>query len=187
MEGKVRTRRRKLPHTRLAWATKRFNEGFCDGTRDCMFPRSLRRVRPDFLHRMEDITNIDHLKPQPDLVSPALKDPFSTSLHYLSQNLRRLDLRLVADVPLFWPDNNCAPSWLSLETFIVMFQMVGPTGRWYFCGPKDEGRDIATLQVTENSYPPLGTTDHDERMCCVSRLRTTAIAVIERTRTNSFA
>jgi hypothetical protein len=65
-------------------------------------PTSLRKVTLDFF---TDLRGTDHHvhqnKAQPNLVSPATKDPFSTSLRVLSYNLRDLDLRLQADESLF--------------------------------------------------------------------------------------
>jgi hypothetical protein len=127
-------------------------------------PDSLRRIRLDFLHDLEHSTNIDHLTAQPDLVSPATNDLFSTSLCHLSSHLRQLHLRVVADETLFWPKDGCALSWPNLESFVVMFHMVSPSGQWYFIGPNGEGRDTAACKVNHTSYPPLETTPYDEEM-----------------------
>ena len=127
-------------------------------------PDSLRRIRLDFLHDKCNSTLVDHLTAQPDLVSPAPNDLFSTSLHHLSHHLRRLHVRLLADETLFWLKDNCTSSWPNLESLIVMFHMVSPSGQWYFIGPNGEGRDTAAFKVTDTSYPPLETTEYDEEM-----------------------
>jgi hypothetical protein len=90
-------------------------------------PSSLRRVRLDFLHHLYDPVHIDRYTKQPDMVSPALNDRFSISLHHLSQYLRRLHLRVVADETLFWPDAKHFSSWTTLESLVVMFYIVSPS------------------------------------------------------------
>jgi hypothetical protein len=127
-------------------------------------PDSLRRIRLDFLHDLDKSTHIDHLTAQPDLVSPAASDLFSTSLHQLTHHLRRLHLRVVADETLFWPKDNCTTLWPSLESLVVMFHMVSPSGQWYFVGPNGEGRETAAFKITDTSYPPLETTPYDKEM-----------------------
>ncbi|KAF2627797.1 hypothetical protein BU25DRAFT_431133 [Macroventuria anomochaeta] len=69
-------------------------QGFAKALLSARLPDSLRRVRLDFLHDLHNSTHIDHLTAQPDLVSPAANDLFSTSLHHLSHHLRRLHLRV---------------------------------------------------------------------------------------------
>jgi hypothetical protein len=125
-------------------------------------PNSLRRIHLDFPHDLTSTTDIDHLTAQPDLTSPAGNDFFSTSLHHLSHHLRRLHLRVVAEETLFWPKSNCTPSWPNLESLVVVFHMVSPSGHWYFTGPDGESRSTAVLQVTDASYPPLEMTSLDE-------------------------
>ncbi|KAG9200029.1 hypothetical protein G6514_007625 [Epicoccum nigrum] len=127
-------------------------------------PDTLRQVRLDFLFDLDQSTDIDHLTAQPDLTSSAVNDLFSTSLHHLSHHLRRLHLRLVADETLFWPKNCCASPWPKLESLIVAFHVVSPSGRWYFNGPNGEGQDTGVSQITDATYPPLETTSYDEEM-----------------------
>lgn len=69
-------------------------------------------------------------KELPDLVGPGTKDPFSSSLRILSNNLRQVQLRVMADDTLFWSDSD-VPSWSNLEILDVMFHIACPTGRWY--------------------------------------------------------
>ncbi|CAG5158437.1 uncharacterized protein ALTATR162_LOCUS5079 [Alternaria atra] len=148
------------------WAGPRRDtrQDFAKALMAARLPESLRRVRLDFLFSMHDITNIDHLTAQPDMVSPAGSDLFSTGLNHLSHHLRRLHLRVVADETLFMPKDNCTSSWPNLESFVVMFHMVSPSGQWYFVGPNGEGRNTAATKVTDASYPPLKTTDYDRDM-----------------------
>jgi hypothetical protein len=113
---------------------------------------------------VDEVTDIDHLNAQPNMVMPAPSDPFSMSLHVLSHQLRRIHLRVVADESLFWPESGRITSWPNLESLVVMFHMVSPSGQWYFKGPNGEGRNMAGFEVTDASYPPLEASEHDEEM-----------------------
>lgn len=148
------------------WAGPRRDtrQDFAKALSSACLPGSLRKIRLDFLHDLQESTNIDHLTTQPDLISPAVNDLFSTSLRHLSHHLRRLHLRVVADETLFWPKDGCAASWPMLESFIVAFHMVSPSGQWYFMGPNGEGRQLRAYKVTDAEYPPLETTSYDEEM-----------------------
>jgi hypothetical protein len=148
------------------WAGPRRDtrQDFAKALSSARLPVSLRKIRLDFLHDLQESTDIDHLTTQPDLTSPAANDLFSTSLHHLSHHLRRLHLRVVADETLFWPKDGCVASWPVLESFIVAFHMVSPSGQWYFMGPNGEGRHIRAYKVTDTAYPPLETTSYDEKM-----------------------
>jgi hypothetical protein len=148
------------------WAGPRRDtrQDFAKALSSARLPDSLRRIRLDFLHDLHFVTNIDHFTAQPDLVSPAANDLFSTSLHHFSHHLRRIHLRVVADETLFLPKDNCTYSWPNLESLVVMYHMVSPSGQWYFVGPNGEGRNTAAFRVTDASYPPLETTPYDEEM-----------------------
>ena len=148
------------------WAGPRRDtrQEFAKALASVRLPDSLRKVRLDFLHDLDQSMNIDHLTAQPDLTSPAVNDPFSTSLHHLSHHLRRLHLRVVADETLFWPMNGCTSPWPKLESLVVAFHIVSPSGQWYFNGPNGEGRDTGAFKITGAAYPPLETTSHDEEM-----------------------
>ncbi|OAK99321.1 hypothetical protein IQ06DRAFT_251339 [Phaeosphaeriaceae sp. SRC1lsM3a] len=139
-------------------------QDFATALESAKLPDTLRRVRLDFMHQLDRATDIDHSTSQPNLVYPACYDPFSRSLHKLSQHLRRIHLRVVADESLFWPNGDHVTSWPILESFVVVFDMVSPSGKWYFRGPRGEGTEIAAIEVTEASYPPLQPTDFDEEM-----------------------
>ncbi|KAH7385736.1 hypothetical protein BKA66DRAFT_490929 [Pyrenochaeta sp. MPI-SDFR-AT-0127] len=127
-------------------------------------PRSLWRVDLDFLCRraMAEADSIHHWKTMPNLVSPATKDPFSTSLRILSSFLRVLTIRAQVDDSLFWPEDGSTPNWPYLQNVSIMFHMVSPSGAWFFEGPRGEGRESIGYEVNESSYPPLEPTDDDD-------------------------
>lgn len=72
-------------------------------------------------------------------------DPFSAGLRTFSQNLTSLTLSARLDSTFFWPsDNNTktvAPFWPFLQTLDVTFDMVTPSGEWYFTGPRPEDHE----------------------------------------------
>lgn len=148
------------------WAGPRRDtrQNFGKGLLSAHLPKSLQQARLDFLHDLEESTNIGHLTAQPDLTSPMTKEFFSISLSHHSDHLRRLHLRVVADEALFLSDSSSNASWPNLESLVVMFHMVNPSGQWYFLGPDGEGRDTKAIEVTNASYPPLKTTACDEEM-----------------------
>ncbi|KAA8616859.1 hypothetical protein A1F94_007510 [Pyrenophora tritici-repentis] len=148
------------------WAGPRRDtrQDFAKALLSARLPGSLRRIRLDFLYDLERSTHIDHLTAQPDMVSPSINDLFSTSLHHLAHHLQRLHLRVVADETLFQPKDNCTLSWPNLESLVVVFHMVSPSGQWCFIGPNGEGRNTAAFKVDDASYPPLETTPYDEDM-----------------------
>jgi hypothetical protein len=128
-------------------------------------PKSLQRFELDFFcyGGPEDTESVDHWKAMPNLVSPALKDPFSTSLRILSYHLQELTLRVQADETLFWPEeDSLTPIWPHLQKVNIKFHMVSPSGTWYFEGPRGEGRDLKGYEIDESSYPPLEMTEEDE-------------------------
>lgn len=63
-------------------------------------------------------------------------DPFSSSIRTFSQRLTTLTLSAHIDPTLFWPSNENAtpPSWPHLKSLEVTFDMVAPSGKWYFTG-----------------------------------------------------
>jgi hypothetical protein len=148
------------------WAGPRRDtrQDFAKALSSVRLPDTLRRIRLDFLDYLDQSTNFDHLTAQPDLTNSVVNDLFSTSLHHLSHHLRRLHLRVVADETLFWPKNGCTSPWPKLESLVVAFHIVSPSGRWYFNGPNGEGRDTRIFKITDAAYPPLETTRYDEEM-----------------------
>jgi hypothetical protein len=64
-------------------------------------------------------------------------DPFSSSIRTFSQCLTTLTLSAHADPTLFWPSDEDAipPSWPHLKSLNITFDMVAPSGKWYFTGP----------------------------------------------------
>jgi hypothetical protein len=165
-EWSMKTEQEAARYLTKDWAGPRRDnrQDFAKALLSARLPDSLRHIRLDFLHDLQFSTYIDHLTAQPDMVSPAANDLFSTSLHHLSHHLRRLHLRVLADETLFLPKDNCTPSWPNLESLVVMFHMVSPSGQWYFIGPNGEGRDTAAFKITDASYPPLETTPYDVEM-----------------------
>jgi hypothetical protein len=127
-------------------------------------PKSLHRVDLNFFCHaaMTNADHIHHWMATPNLVSPALKDPFSTSLRILSYHLRHLTLSAQVDETLFWPEDNSTPTWPHLKWIFIMFHMVSPSGAWYFEGPRGEGRGSIGYEINESSYPPLERTEEDE-------------------------
>jgi hypothetical protein len=127
-------------------------------------PKSLQRVELNFFPRnvMRDAETVNQWKSMPNLVSPASKDPFSTSLRILSYHLQEITLCVQADETLFWPDDGSTPTWPHLQRVFIMFHTVTPSGAWYFEGPRGEGRESIGHEVNESSYPPLETTEEDE-------------------------
>ena len=118
-------------------------------------------VKLDFIYPIQKADWIDQRLPMPDLVKPAIYDPFSSSLRLLSYQLRTMKLRVVADETLFWPADGSTPSWPKLESLSVMFHMASPSGAWYFKGPISVGAQEG-FEIGEMSYPPLETTEEDE-------------------------
>jgi hypothetical protein len=128
----------------------------------------LRDLDLNFIHPLQHIEYIDQRAAMPDLIAPAVHDPFSTSLRIASFQLRRMRLTAVVDATIFWPaDDSEAPAWPCLEVLDVCFHMVSPSGRWYFKGVHEEPGEgqIAGYALDERAYPPLGTTNDDEYWC----------------------
>lgn len=87
----------------------------------------------NFLYPLDWAEDFHERNDLPDLVRPALWDPFSTSLRILSYQLRTMRLRVVADKTLFWSiDNNYDCTWPNTESMNIMFNNFHPSGSWYF-------------------------------------------------------
>ncbi|ORY17842.1 hypothetical protein BCR34DRAFT_464224, partial [Clohesyomyces aquaticus] len=136
---------------------------FAKALESVTLPSTLRNAKLDFLFPLEFAERIDQREPVPNLASPAAHDPFSSSLRLLSHQLRKLELRVVADTTLFWPEDGAA-SFPYLESVCILFHMSSPSGGWYFKGPRGEGQDTKGSQITEASYPPLEDTPSDEEI-----------------------
>lgn len=141
---------------------------FGDAVVAANIPPSLRRVELDFICRdaLTDAESIQHWTRLPNLVSPAVKDPFSTALRLLSYNLQELTIRAQVDGSLFWPDDGSqsTPTWPNLQRLFIMFHMASPSGAYYFRGPRGEGAELTGHKLSSSSYPPLEMTDEDEAM-----------------------
>jgi hypothetical protein len=93
----------------------------------------------------------DQRRTCPSIVPSGLTyDPFSSALRTFSQNLTALTLSAHFDSTLFWPspdeENAVVPTWLHLKTLDVTFNILTPSGDWYFTGPRPadhEHDDIA--------------------------------------------
>jgi hypothetical protein len=125
-------------------------------------PTSLRHVDLDFIYPIGESDWMDQRLQMPNLVKPAIHDPFSSSLRILSYQLRTMKLRVVADESLFWPTDGSTPSWPNLESLSVMFHQASPSGAFYFEG----SRDVDTgpnegFEIDDSSYPPWKCTDED--------------------------
>ncbi|KAH7400508.1 hypothetical protein DE146DRAFT_611441 [Phaeosphaeria sp. MPI-PUGE-AT-0046c] len=139
---------------------------FSDAMANWTIPCNLKRVNLDFIcsRGMTGADGVHHWHSQPNLVSPAIADPFSRSLHVLSHHLREIILRAQIDESFFWPHDDSTPTWPNLEQFFIMFHMVAPSGSWYFEGPRGEGRDLSGHALDEDSYP----SDNDDEDYCPS-------------------
>jgi hypothetical protein len=126
-------------------------------------PSSLRRASLDFMSPIERTINIHHEKYMPNLITPALIDPFSSSLLLLSKNLRQLRIRAVVDHSLFWPGSDHVTAWSNLEILEVMFHIARPDGGWYFHGPGGEQGNTDKSQLCDEAYPPFKASDFDRR------------------------
>ncbi|KAJ4300877.1 hypothetical protein N0V90_002965 [Kalmusia sp. IMI 367209] len=118
----------------------------------------LRHVRLDFLYPLCWAEDFNQCFPLPDLIKPALSDPFSSSLRVLSHQLRTMDLRVVADETLFWPTESSRDVWPNMESIHIMFNNSHPSGSWYFSGQPSIGTGYV---ITPEHYPPLEETDRD--------------------------
>ena len=128
-------------------------------------PVNLRDVALNFIAPYSHLRYIDQGIPMPNLESPYLYDPFSTSLRISSYLLRRMCLFAVVDKTLFWPvDDNETPSWPHLEIIDVCFHIVSPSGKWYFQGLQGE-TCMSGYELDDSAYPPLETTVDDEDWC----------------------
>jgi hypothetical protein len=97
--------------------------------------RSLNSAKIIFYH----CTPSDQKHTDPSIVPEGLTyDPFSSGIRTFSQCLTTLTLSAHVDPTLFWPseENVTPPSWPHLKSLDLMFDMVAPSGRWYFTGPQ---------------------------------------------------
>ncbi|PSN68861.1 hypothetical protein BS50DRAFT_609160 [Corynespora cassiicola Philippines] len=125
---------------------------------------TLRHVRLNFLYPLTRVEEFDQEKTLPNLIKPMIYDPFSSSLRILSYQLRTMNLHIVADPSLFWPEDGSIPSWPNMESIHVVFHMSTPSGSWYFRAPHGVGTTDG-FEITEKAYPPLETTERDENDC----------------------
>jgi len=129
---------------------------FADAVHNVQLPASLRHIQLDFINNIYDAIS-EQRRPLLNLVSPERYDFFSSSLRLLSYQLRKMEIRAMADETLFWPhDSSISPSWPNLETLNVMVHIGSPSGSWYFKSPSREGKhDKGHHARGELAYPPL--------------------------------
>jgi hypothetical protein len=141
-------------------------EGFANAMRDVDLPATLKCVQLDFINELYQSVGKQR-RPLPNLVHSRPFDPFSSSLRILSSQLRRLDLHVMADDTLFWPqDDTNPPLWPNLEIFSVLFHFSSPSGQWYFQSPLGTGRgENGFLLDDTTSWPPMQDNDDDSEWC----------------------
>jgi hypothetical protein len=145
-------------------------------THKAQLPTSLQRVNLDFVSPLRRALCTVQDRPLPNLVGPALHDPFSASVRILTNFTRQLRLWAVLDESLFSIHNTTQPQWPNLEILEIMFHPSRPDGSWYFSGPQGQGRSAVSYDINNASYPPFKATDLDHDMHlldesnCLSRL-----------------
>jgi hypothetical protein len=111
--------------TRLSFANKLRETEFC----------SLHSAQVIFYHG----SPTDQRYTLPSIVPEGLAyDPFSAAFCTFSQRLTTFTLSAHLDSTLFWPHDQTgiAPHWPHLKSLDVTFDMVTPSGDWYFTGPR---------------------------------------------------
>lgn len=136
---------------------------FADAICSVQLPASLRHVQLDFINNIYDAIS-EQRRPLPNLVSPEPYDAFSSSLRSLFSQLRKMEIRVMVDETLFWPQgSSIASSWPNLESLNVMFHIGSPSGSWYFQSPSADKRyDKGYLIQEAPAYPPLEDSGKDE-------------------------
>ena len=144
--------------------TRHFTQDWAGPHRDTRhdFARSLDSITLPSLERMILDFNLpsersrDQREILPNLILPRQYDPFNTSLRLLSYQLETMVLRVTADQTLFWPTNGTTPYWPNLKYLDVFFCAHGPSGEWYFQGPRGEGSDTSPgYEITQAHYEPM--------------------------------
>ncbi|KAH4302897.1 hypothetical protein HBH64_055300 [Parastagonospora nodorum] len=145
--------------------------GFANAPLSSSSLQRLESVKLDFFCRntMTQADYIHQYMSYPNLVCPASKDPFSTSLRILSYHLRELDLRVQVDESLFWPTDGSTATWPHLQKVRVMFHMVTPSGTYYFEGPRGEGRELMGHEIGSSEEHPEYPSDDECDVCCTVR------------------
>ncbi|KAH6848461.1 hypothetical protein BKA58DRAFT_72564 [Alternaria rosae] len=127
-------------------------------------PPSLQRASLDFINPLKQTLDADQTKLLPNLVGPALYDPFSASVRILTNNLRQLRLWAVVDESLFRLEDASQSPWSNLEILKIMLHPLRPDGSWYFHEPHGQGRNAVGYEIIVDSYPPFEISELDEDM-----------------------
>jgi len=109
---------------------------------------------------------VDHYAPfyqdeecDPIVPTGASYDPLSASFRIFSRHLSSLTLQAHVDSTLFWPSphepNATVPTWPCLRTLSIKFNMVAPSGAWYFKAPAPDPRDFTDREFDSMDYDPL--------------------------------
>ncbi|KAF2748765.1 hypothetical protein M011DRAFT_457476 [Sporormia fimetaria CBS 119925] len=153
-------------HYSKDWAGPRrdSHHDFAKAVQSANLPTTLKKANLNFIYPLREAQGTTQHNIEPDLIYPYPVDPFSSALSLFCSNLRRLQLRVIADQGLFLPADWAQHDWPHLEALDVMLLPVTPSGLWYFEGPRGEGRVERGFRITEQSYPPLEATSEDEDM-----------------------
>jgi hypothetical protein len=152
-------------------------QDFAKALESTKLPESLKYAQFDFLTNIRQNMNEERGRAPNFLTSPILHDLFSNNLRVFASNLRRLDLRLMADSSTFWSDHGSV-SWPNLEYLSVMFHIATPPGSWYFSGMPEETADDMFPPIESNTSDDLWwhkrenlhrTNLHDEKFRVVPR------------------
>jgi hypothetical protein len=127
---------------------------FAEALAAAQLPPALREVQLDFFFDLGEHLHLDQDEGGPELVAAGHQDLFSKNLCVLTRSLKRLDLKVKADITLFWPVQG-ETAFPSLELLSVMFFPITPSGAWYFRGPSGRGAETTGHQITDDMYPPL--------------------------------
>ena len=135
---------------------------FAEAVEATILPTSLQRARLNFLGNYDEaLRTQDQHQEMPDLVGSTNLDPFSVALCTFSHNLKVLEISGMFDAGLFARHESDHTPWPNLESIVVMFWPVSPSGAWYFQGPGGEGSQTASFAVTEQHFPPTSPDTND--------------------------
>jgi hypothetical protein len=97
------------------------------------------------------------------LPAGATCDPLSSALRRLTskhQELEQLYIEAPLDSSLLWPQHSLGnsvtvePFWQHLEILCIKFDMISPSGRWYFSGDHNDDEVATSAAVSDTQMPP---------------------------------